>query len=75
MLADLVERLQKIGGGEVQAEEEVDKITPEEETDWQELQTSGCCAAFARMFAWLIFLCASICITYAYFHFVFHKRD
>jgi hypothetical protein len=73
MFADLVERLQKIGGDEVHAEEE-DTITHEEETDWQASETSSCTAALTRTFVWLIFLCATIFITYAYFNFVFHKR-
>jgi hypothetical protein len=73
MFADLVERLQKIGGDEVHAEE-VDKITHEEEADWQASDTSSCTETLTRMFVWLFFLCATIFITYAYFNFVFHKR-
>jgi hypothetical protein len=76
MLADLVGRLQKISGDKLH-EVEVDKLTPEEETDWQELGmgTSSCAAALMRTLAWLIFLCATVVVTYAYFNFVFHKRN
>lgn len=74
MWADLVERLQKIGDGEHKAEE-VDITTPEEEADWQEFETSGCTAAVFGMFTRLMFLCATVFITYAYFNFVFHKRN
>lgn len=78
MLADLVLRLQKIGGDGEHVEEEIDTTTSaEEETDyWQEeeKETKCCAALLTRTLAWLFFLCATVFITYAYFNLVFSKK-